>query len=130
MTGQVHAIDETGVIIAEKNSACFGCMNQKCGAKPRFFTVENGLNLPLHVGQLVETGVPKRVVALQALVALFPPLAGFIALFALTGALFPALNESALAASGICGLFLAAFITYCFRKRFPSKKNPHILRTL
>jgi positive regulator of sigma E activity len=105
-------------------------MKQECSVKPRFFTVENALNLPLHVGQLVETGIPKRVVALQALSALFPPCAGFIALFALTGALFPGLRESARAASGICGLFLAAFITYHFRKHFPSKKSPHVLRVL
>jgi positive regulator of sigma E activity len=126
MTGQVHAIDAGRVVIAEKSGACFGCMKQDCGTKPRFFTVENALNLPLSVGQLVETGVPRRVVVLQALAALLPPFAGFIALFALTGAF--ALTESARAASGICGLFLAAFITYRIRKRFPTKKSPRILR--
>jgi positive regulator of sigma E activity len=105
-------------------------MKQECSTRSRLFTVENALGLPLAVGQLVEVGVSSRAAAFQALSALFPLAAGFVAAFALAGMLSPSVGENARAASGALGLFLTGFVMYAFRKRFPAKTSPQILRVL
>jgi hypothetical protein len=132
MTGRIHAITGKTITIQEEGpeSACFGCLNQECGTRPRFFTVENTLELSLSIGQFIETGASKRGLVSQAFSALVPPLVAFVAGFALIGACFPLLGEGTRAAGGAVCLFVAAGITYFVRERVPAKDKPLVVRVL
>jgi sigma-E factor negative regulatory protein RseC len=127
MIGRIHAIKEYVVTISqEETCACFGCMHQECKDRPRFVMAKNSLHLPLSIGQMVEIETPKAMLLLQAFQVLFPPILGFIGGFMFTGFLFPLSGDPPRAAGGVLILFLAASLTYWFRKRFPSTAMPQV----
>jgi sigma-E factor negative regulatory protein RseC len=92
--------------------------------------VGNRDGLDLVHGQRVETGSAPRSLFAQGAAALIPPLLGFIAGFFLSGKIFPLSGEGLRAACGVLLLFAAAFGFYFFRRRFPPKDLPRILRVL
>jgi sigma-E factor negative regulatory protein RseC len=120
MTARVHAVSG-GVITIEpgENTGCFGCMNQDCKNRLSLFTAENPQNLPLAPGQLVEAANSPALLLRQGLLALLPPLIGFIAGFFLTGLFFPVAGEGAKAAGGAFLLFAAGAGCYLLQRRSP-----------
>jgi positive regulator of sigma E activity len=108
--------------------ACFGCLGGggKCEAKPVSVDAENPLNLPLKPGQAVE--IESGRLLSQALAALLPLPAGFAVGFFLVSLLFPAAGEPARAAGGVFCLFAAAAACCLFRRRYPSRNRPHVVR--
>jgi sigma-E factor negative regulatory protein RseC len=130
MTGKVLSISgKMAVIEPDKPAGCFGCVNQECGGFTPI-TVENRDNLDLVPGQLVETGSKCRTLLRQGAAALIPPLLGFTAGFFLAGILFPQSGDGLRAACGALLLFAAALGVYFFRRQFPPKNIPRILRIL
>ncbi|GHV60210.1 hypothetical protein AGMMS49587_00850 [Spirochaetia bacterium] len=131
MTGRVRSVSGKMVIIEpDKPAGCFGCMHQECAQGFAPITAENSNNLDLVPGRLVETGAGPRTLLSQGAAALIPPLLGFIAGFFFAGALFPQSAEGLRAACGVLLLFAAALGFYSFRRRFPQKNIPRILRVI
>jgi positive regulator of sigma E activity len=92
--------------------------------------VEKTRNTELEPGQLVETGVGRKALFIQALEALLPPLLGFAGGYLAMALLLPSLGEASRAATGALFLFAGAAGFYAFRKRFPPKTLPRIVRIL
>ena len=134
MIGRIQTIEGKTITVREGSSAsaCFACLNQECGtrARPRFFTVENTLDVSLSVGQFIETGALKRDLARQALLALLPLAVAFGAGFALVGACFTGAGEGARVAGGVACLFIVAALTYFVRAHVPVKDKPLVVRVL
>jgi sigma-E factor negative regulatory protein RseC len=102
-------------------------MHQECKTRARFFTAKNSLQFPLAIGQVVQIETPKGMLVEQALAALLPPLLGFMGGFMLSGLLVPASGDPARAAGGVLGLFIAAYLTYLIRKKYPAKTTLHVV---
>jgi hypothetical protein len=97
---------ESGARNSARNEACFGCLkSESCGARP----------LPASA----ETETPRLVS--QALKALLPLPAGFIAGFFLIPLFFSGAGDAARAAGGALLMFAAAAGFYLYRRRFPVK---------
>jgi sigma-E factor negative regulatory protein RseC len=134
-TGRISAI-EGGVIIIQQDSfqavksgeACSGCLNQECKEKEGLISASNPLNLPLRVGQQVETEMSSKMIIGQGFLALLPPLAGFIAGFLLEGLMFPSFGEPGRAFGGLILMFAGAFGFYFYRRRHPVKILPKVIR--
>jgi positive regulator of sigma E activity len=91
---------------------------------------EKAPDMELAPGQLVETGAGKKALFTQALGALLPPLAGFAGGYLAAARCFPSRGEGFRAAGGVFLLFAGAAVFYAFRRRFPSRNLPRILRVL
>lgn len=90
MTGKLRIID--------REAGCFGCINQECKAA--------------HLSGGNEEGGAKPALLQEALIALLPPILGFIGGFMGMGIISPGSGDPSRAASGVVALFAAAFITY------------------
>ncbi|MDR2418967.1 MAG: SoxR reducing system RseC family protein [Treponema sp.] len=132
MIGRIQAIEGKLITVQEGRPeyACLACLECGTSSRPRFFTVENTLNLSLSVGQFIETGAPKCGLARQALLALLLPAVAFVAGFALVGACFAGVGEGAQAAGGAACLFIAACLTYFIRVHVSVKDKPLVARVL
>ncbi|MDR2020113.1 MAG: SoxR reducing system RseC family protein [Treponema sp.] len=128
MIGRIHAVSGREVLIAPREyAACFGC-GKNCHEGRGLISAENRDNLPLLPGQLVETENSPVGLVFQGLSALLPLLAGFLAVFFLTGGLFPAAGEEARAAGGLFGLFAGGGLTLLIRRRYPARAKNRITR--
>ena len=116
------------IIVPEKSSACFGCMNLECRSGGGTITAENPKNLPISVSQIVE--VETSGIAGQALTAFLPPILGFMAGFVSIRLFFPETGEGAAAFTGIFLLFASAFAVYRVRKKFPAKNKFFITKIM
>jgi positive regulator of sigma E activity len=126
MMGRVQAVSgKTVIVCPEETASCFGCMNQECRTRERFYTAENPRALPLVPGQQVETGNSRRALLFQAFAVILLPVLGFIAGF-LAGAASG--SEASSVRGGLTGLLLTALAVYLFRHRFPPKTIPEVLR--
>ena len=129
-TGTVREIrGNTFIVVPDMGGACFGCMNQECGA-PGIITVENSKALPLNIGQIVEIKASSASLLRQALAALLPPAFGFAAGYVLAGLVFPQAGEGASAGLGAVFLFAAAFIVYKVRKLKPPERVFTVTRVI
>jgi positive regulator of sigma E activity len=126
MTGRVQAVSGKTVIVGpEETASCFGCMNRECRTRERFYAAENPRALPLVPGQQVETGNSRRALLFQAFTVILLPMLGFVAGF-LAGA--SSGTEASGVRGGLAGLLLTALAVYIFRRRFPSKTIPEVIR--
>jgi hypothetical protein len=105
-------------------------MNAECKKGRGLITAENSAGLDLAPGQLVETSVSRPSLALQALTALCPPLAGYAGTFVLTGLVFPGLGEPARAALGVAALAAVGFICFRLCRRFQGRTPVTVVRVL
>jgi membrane associated rhomboid family serine protease len=67
---------------------------------------------------------------IQFLQAVIPPALGFIAAYVIIRFAFPASGDNVRVLAGVIGLFLAGFGFYLYRKKFPVKNNPRVVRIL
>ncbi|MDR3167928.1 MAG: SoxR reducing system RseC family protein [Treponema sp.] len=122
MTGRT--VSEPLPIEAGENTPCFGCMNRECRIGMGLWAKKPG-ETP---GRSPETGpssgvlAPKRVLAIQALLVLLPPILGFFSGFVFLGALTGREGLSIL--GGFMGGFFAALGVYLFPGRSPKKHTP------
>jgi sigma-E factor negative regulatory protein RseC len=121
MRGRVLAITgDTVTIEPERPISCFGCMQEcKKGLAPVQAKAIGALELK--PGQLVETAIPRNSLFTQAVTALLPPVAGFIAGFTAIGLIPPLTGDGPRAAGGVVLMFTASLCMYLFRRRFPAK---------
>jgi len=137
-TGKVREVKENLVIVAPDRSAeCFGCMkaggvNAGCKSCAGFITAENPAGLPLKTGQTVEVSTRGSSLLGQALIALLPPIFGFLLGFNLSGVIFPfpTAPDGAAAGMGVLFLFAAAFVVYLVRKKHPAGKGYRVTRVI
>jgi positive regulator of sigma E activity len=130
MRGRVLEVAGNSVILEpERPPRCFGCMQGDC-TKTAPLKAEKNRGMELAPGQLVETGVEGRILFSQALGALLPPAAGFTGGYLAAALLFPSLGEAFRAASGALLLFAVGAAFYAFRRRFPPRTLPRIVRVL
>ncbi|MDR1352592.1 MAG: SoxR reducing system RseC family protein [Treponema sp.] len=129
--GRVRSVSGTSVTIRQEMGAvCFGCMNAECKKGKGLITAENSAGLELSPGQLVETSVSRPSLALQALTALCPPLAGYGGTFVLTGLFFPSLGEPARAALGVAALAAVGFACFRLCRRFQGRAAVTVVRVV
>ena len=81
-------------------------------------------------GQLVETSVSRPSLALQALTALCPPLAGYGGTFVFTGIAFSGLGEPARAALGVIALAAVGFVCFKLCRRFQARPSIKVIRVV
>jgi hypothetical protein len=105
-------------------------MQGECNQDPAPIKVEKERKLDLTPGQLVETGGNGKALFAQALAAFLPLPAGFITGYLGLPLIFPSVGESPRAAAGALLLFAAAAGFYAFRRHFPPKTLPRIVRVL
>lgn len=130
-TGRVLKIQgKTITIQGGELGGCFGCMNEECRVNGKVFTAENDRGLPLEIGKIVQVSIGSAETAANAVFVLVPPVALFIAAFALTAVIVPASSEAARAAAGVLGLFAGFFGVYLLRKFKPAKDTPVVLKVL
>jgi positive regulator of sigma E activity len=130
MRGRVLELNgNLATIEPERPFQCFGCMRGECG-KIAPVKAEKARDRELAPGQLVETGVSGKALFTQALGAFLVPAAGFAGGYLAAARFFPSLGEASRAAAGALCLFAAGAAFYAFRKRFPPKTLPRILRVL
>jgi sigma-E factor negative regulatory protein RseC len=132
-TGKVHEVKENLVIVApDKSAACFGCMNHECKSGSGFITAENPAGLSLKTGQTVEVAAHSASLLSQALIALLPPILGFLLGFNLSGVVFPFPTESdgASVGMGLLFFFAAAFVVYLVRKKHPASRGYKVTRII
>jgi sigma-E factor negative regulatory protein RseC len=91
-------------------------MNLECKTR-QGRTAANPLGLPLNPGQTEETEIPPRVLAVQAVSALLPPVLGFIAGFFITALVFPGSGDPARSAGGALLMLLFALAFYRYRRK-------------
>jgi hypothetical protein len=113
----------------ERPFQCFGCMQGEC-RQIAPVKAEKTRNTELTPGQLVETGVGRKALFIQTLGALLPPVLGFAGAYRATTLFLPSLGEASRAAVGVLFLFAGAAGFHLFRKRFPPRTLPRIVRTL
>jgi hypothetical protein len=131
MRGRVLEVaDNTVLIEPERPAGCFGCMQGECKKGLAPVKAEKGRNMELALGQLVETGSNGRALFVQSLAAVLPLPAGFIAGYLATPRIFPSGGEGLRSAVGALLLFACAAGFYLFRRRFPPKNFPRIVRIL
>ncbi|MDR2784499.1 MAG: SoxR reducing system RseC family protein [Treponema sp.] len=129
--GRVRSVNGTSVIIQQElGVSCFGCMNLECKKGKGLITAENSAGLALAPGQLVETSVSRPSLALQALTALCPPLAGYAGTFVLTGIAFPGLGEPVRAALGVAALAVVGFVCFKLCRRFQARPAIRVVRVV
>lgn len=129
--GRITKIEgKTITIQGGELGGCFGCMNEECKVNGKVFTAENRKDLSLSIGELVEISVGAGATAANAALVLLPPLISFAAGFAIVSAAFPESGEAARAAAGVVGMTLGFFGVYWFRKLYPAKSVPIVLRTV
>ena len=129
--GRITKIEgKTITIQGGELGGCFGCMNEECKVNGKVFTAENRRDLSLSVGELVEISVGAAAAASSAALVLLPPFVAFAAAFAFVSAAFPASGEAARASAGVGGMVLGFFGVYWFRKIYPAKSVPIVLRTV
>jgi positive regulator of sigma E activity len=104
-------------------------MEGECG-KIAPVKAEKTRDRELSAGQFVETGVSGRELFVQALGAFLPPAMGFTGGYLAMGLAFPSLGEASRAAAGLVLLFAGAAGFYVFRRRFPPKILPRVVRVL
>jgi positive regulator of sigma E activity len=130
MRGRVLEVSGKLVTIEpERPFQCFGCMQGECG-KIAPVKAEKTRNRELSPGQFVETGVSGKTLLTQTLGALLPPATGFTGGYLATTLIFPSLGEASRAAIGLILLFAGAAGFYVFRRHFPPKTLPRIVRIL
>jgi hypothetical protein len=131
MRGRVLELSGNTVIIEpDRPAQCFGCLQSECKKGFAPVQAEREGTMDLAPGQLVETGGNGKTLFAQALGAFLPLPVGFITGYLGTALLFPATGEGPRAAAGALLLFVAAAGFYVFRRRFPPKALPRILRIL
>jgi positive regulator of sigma E activity len=113
----------------ERPFQCFGCMQGEC-RRIAPVKAEKTQNAELAPGQFVETGVGRKALFIQAFGALLPPVLGFAGGYLATALLLPSLGEASRAAVGAFLLFAGAAGFYLFRRHFPPKTFPRIVRIL
>ncbi|MDR0601061.1 MAG: SoxR reducing system RseC family protein [Treponema sp.] len=126
MKGRVHSIKGKTVSIIPENTGCFGCMGGECGKRLVLVNAENGENLPLAPGRIVEADTEAGAALGQGLFALLLPAAGFAAGFLLAGLITA--EEAARAAGGFLAMLACAFACFLFRRRFPPRGKTVIRR--
>jgi sigma-E factor negative regulatory protein RseC len=132
-TGKVREVRENLVVVLpDRSVACFGCMNAECRSGAGFITAENPAGLPLREGQTVEVNTVNASLLSQALIALLPPILGFLLGFNLTGLLFPfpTAPDGASVGMGLLFLFAAAFVVYLVRKKRPAGRGYKVTRRI
>jgi positive regulator of sigma E activity len=131
-TGKVREVREKTVIVApERGDGCLGCMNAECRSGAGFITAENPDGLLLKTGQTVEVCTVNASLLSQALIALLPPILGFLLGFNLSRLVFPfTAPDGASAGMGVIFLFAAAFVVYLIRKKHPADKGYKVTRIL
>jgi positive regulator of sigma E activity len=132
-TGKVREVREKTVIVApERGAECFGCMASECKGGAGLITAENPEGLPLKTGQTVEVVTVNASLLGQALIALLPPILGFLLGFNLTRLVFPfpTAPDGASAGMGVLFLFAAAFVVYLVRKKHPAGKGYMVTRII
>jgi positive regulator of sigma E activity len=130
MRGRVLELNGNLVTLEpERPFQCFGCMQGEC-KKIAPVKAEKPRDRELAPGQLVETGVSGKALFTQAFGAFLPPAVGFAGAYLAAARCFPSRDEAFRAAAGTLFLFAGATIFYAFRKRFPPKNLPRILRVL
>jgi len=131
-TGKVREVREKTVIVApDRSDGCFGCMNAECRSGAGFITAENPAGLPLKTGQIVEVVTINASLLSQALIALLPPILGFLLGFNLSRLVFPfTAPDGAAAGMGVLFLFAAAFIVYFVRKKHPAGKGYRVTKII
>ena len=131
--GMVREVRENLVIVApERSAACFGCMNHDCKSGAGFITAENPAGLSLKTGQTVEVCAVNASLLSPALIALLPPILGFLLGFNLTSLVFPfpTAPDGASVGMGLLFLFAAAFVVYFVRKKHPAGRGYKVTRIL
>jgi sigma-E factor negative regulatory protein RseC len=130
-TGRISKIDGKMItVFCGEIAACFGCMSQECKSNKRVITAENRNQLDLSVGQFVEIETSVSSACIQFLQAIIPPIVGFAAAYFLMTSVFLVSDYGIRVAAGVIGLFLAGFGFYVFRKKFPVRNNPRVVRFL
>jgi len=131
-TGKVREVREKTVIVApDRGAACFGCMASDCKSGAGLITAENSAGLPLETGQTVEVCTVNASLLSQALVALLPPILGFVLGFNLSRFVFPfTAPDGASAGMGVLFLFAAAFVVYLVRKKHPANQAYKITKII
>ena len=131
-TGIIFQIKENLVlIIPEKSSACFGCLNTECKKEDFLITAENPHNLALKAGLKVELKIPANLMLLnQALIALLPPIFGFIIGYLTVRIFFPLSGEGIAIFTGLFLLFSAAYTVYRIRKMKPAESGYKVMRII
>ena len=141
-TGIVREVKEKTVIVApDRSAACFGCMNvgmnagsihAGCRSGAGFITAENPGGLSLRTGQTVEVVSSSASLLSQALIALLPPILGFLLGFNLSRLVFPfpTAPDGASAGMGLLFLFAAAFVVYFVRKKHPAAQGYKVTRII
>jgi len=132
-TGKVREVREkTAIVAPDKSDGCFGCMNADCRSGAGFITAENPAGLPLKTGQTVEVVTVNASLLSQALIALLPPILGFLLGFNLSRIVFPfpTAPDGASAGMGLLFLFAAAFVVYRIRKKHPAGKGYKVTKII
>ncbi|MDR1373691.1 MAG: SoxR reducing system RseC family protein [Treponema sp.] len=110
------------------DETCFGCMNRNCRKKMCLIQAENRGGLSLSLGQSVTAVFPRRLVLVQALAAILPPVLGFLAGYLIPAAL--SAGDGQRIGGGLAGLLAAAafsVVRRVFRRR-PRKEGRLLLR--
>ncbi|MDR3138827.1 MAG: SoxR reducing system RseC family protein [Treponema sp.] len=128
MTGRVHALSGKTVFVEGTEAACCGCLNQECRSCKQIYPAENSESLQLVPGQIVETGVSRRVLLSQGFTGIVLPVLSFAAGFGTVNMATGRENLSIL--GGFLGLLFTGLWVYLFRRRFPPKGTVRILRAL
>ena len=130
MIARVVSVSGRRVTLVPAGDACFGCVKGGRGKRPAPLVAEcRGGPVPAP-GRLVETAVSPGALAGETLYSILLPAAGFIAGGFLAGRLFPQAGEAARAAAGVLCLFSGGLVLYLFRRRFPPKTVPRIIRVI
>jgi positive regulator of sigma E activity len=132
-TGKVREVREKTVIVApDRGAACFGCMASDCKSGAGLITAENPAGLSLKTGQTVEVCTVNASLLNQALVALLPPILGFVLGFNLSRLVFPfpTAPDGASAGMGVIFLFAAAFVVYFIRRKHPAAQGYRVTRII
>jgi sigma-E factor negative regulatory protein RseC len=128
-TGRVLTVTGDSVILQQDiSAACFGCMNRECRQKQGLITAENKTGLSLAAGQQVETDYPLKTALAQGFPLLALPLLACVAGYTVSGLLSPALGDPAQAAIGAAALFAAGFILFFYRRKYPFRARPRVVR--
>ena len=132
-TGKVREVRENLVMIApDRSAACFGCMNHECRSGAGLITAENPGGLSLRTGQTVEVATINTSLLGQALIAILPPILGFLFGYNLSRLVFPfpTAPDGAPVGMGLFFLFAAAFVVYLVRKKHPASRGYRVTRIL
>ena len=130
MIARVVSVSGMRVTLVPAGDACFGCVKGDCGKRPAPLVAEcPGGPVPAP-GRLVETCVSPGALAWETLYSILLPAAVFIAGGFLAGRIFPHAGEAARTAAGVLFLFSGGLVLYLFRRRFPPKTAPRILRVI